>query len=122
MAESPTLYASGTTSQAVAASVAVLSAPNVAGLFSFHIDTATMQAGDVVELYLYRKVLTGGNSNGEALLDRITGSAASVNSIPLTVRSYSGIGNDLASTNALQFGLSQLEGTARALPWKLLQY
>lgn len=121
MAETPTVFASGTTSQAVAASVTVLAtAAATAGLFSFHIDTSNMLAGDVVELYQFRSVLSSNSLWGEALLDRITGAAASVNSQPLRVRSYSGIGNDAAAS--VQWGLSQTQGTARAFYWKVLQY
>lgn len=118
MSESPTLYASGTSSQSVTSTVTVLSAPNVAGLFSFHVDLNALAAGDVLELYLYRIILHSGTSRLEALLDRCVGAQPA----DQLIRSYSGIGNDLTDTNSLQFGLAQLEGTARAIPWKVLQY
>ena len=117
MAETPTLYASNTTTPVVA-TPSVLSAPNVAGLFSFHIDVNAMVAGDVLEIRLYRIILTGGTSRVEALLDRLVGAQPA----DALVRSYSGIGNDLTDTNSLQFVINQTLGTARAYPWKVLQY
>jgi hypothetical protein len=120
MAETPFVFASGTTSQAVAASVTVLATAASAGLYSLHIDTSLMRAGDVLEVYSFRSVLSSGTLWGESLLDRLTGQGASVNSQNLNVRSYSGFGNDSAAS--VQWGLSQTQGTARAFPWKVLQY
>lgn len=118
MPETPSLFASGTSSQTVSSTPTILSAPNIAGLFSFHIDLTAMAAGDVLEVYLNRIVLSGGTVRGEALLGRFTGAQPTL----ALVSSWSGIGNDLAVTNALQFAIAQTFGTARALPWKVLQY
>lgn len=122
MAESPSLFAGGTASVAVSSSITTLSAASVTGLFSFHVDVNAMAAGDVVEIYLFRTVLSGGAVHCEALLDRFTGAPQTTNGQNLSVRSYSGIGNDLVTANALQFSIAQLEGTSKSIPWKVIQY
>ena len=116
MAETPTLFASGNSGQAISTTPTVLSAPAVAGLFSVHFDFSLSAAGDYTLIYLYRTVLSGGALVLEAVLDEINGVQAN------PVRSYSGIGNDLAATSALSFQIAQTKGTARAYPWKVLAY
>lgn len=81
-------------------------------------DLNALAAGDVLEVYLYRIILHSGTSRVESLLGRFIG----VQPALALIASWSGIGNDLTDTNSLQFGIAQLEGTARALPWKVLQY
>lgn len=116
MAETPSLYASGTQTATVTTEH-FLSSPNVAGVFSFHVDKVNMAAGDVVELRVYRIVLTGGTAR-VAYLARYSGAQPTDDMIaegPL-------IGNDLTDTNSLRFSLKQTFGTGRQFAWKLLQY
>ncbi len=121
MAEIPTTYASGTASVAVSSTPTVLAAGSVAGLFSYHLDFNALAAGDVYEVYLYRQILAGGASRLEALLDRCVGAQPA----DQLVRSYSGIGNDLASSVAVQFGVAQIAcqtAGGRSVPWKVISY
>ena len=118
MSETPSLYASGTSGQSVTSTITYLSSINVAGLFSFHIDCNALAAGDVLEIYLYRIILHSGTGRIEALLDRLVGAQPAFG----LIKSYSGIGNDLTDSNSIQFGIAQTLGSARALPWKVLQY
>lgn len=94
-----------------------LSEPNVAGAFTFHVDTSAMAAGDLLELRIYQMVLTGGTqrvayfasySDAQALDDQVKVSVA--------------IGNELTDAGSLGFTLRQVAGTARAFPWKVLKY
>jgi hypothetical protein len=41
-----------------------VSSPNVAGLYSFHVDTVNMVDGDILQLRVYQMILTGGTSPG----------------------------------------------------------
>lgn len=121
MAETPSLYASGTASVATSSTPTVLCAASVAGLFSFHLDFNALAAGDVYEVYLYRTILNGGTSRLEALLDRLTGAQPA----DQLIRSYSGIGNDLAAASAVTFSVAQIfcgNAGGRSVPWKVVAY
>lgn len=90
---------------------------NVAGVFTLHVDTSNMVAGDVLELRVYQIELTGGTRRvlfyqpfyGAQLTDDI----AKV-SFP--------VGNDLTDATSLRFTLKQTFGTGEVYPWKVLQY
>lgn len=116
MAETPTLYASGTQTATVTTEH-FLSSPNIAGAFSFHVDTNTMVAGDVLELRVYRIILTGGTSR-VLYLGRFAGAQHADD----LIKDSQIVGNDLTDTNSLRFSLKQTFGAGRAFPWKVLQY
>jgi hypothetical protein len=90
---------------------------NVAGVFTFHVDTNAMAANDVLELRVYQMELTSGASRvlfmqqyyGVQLADDLQKV-----SLP--------IGNDLTDSTSLRFSLKQTFGTGRAFPWKVLKY
>jgi hypothetical protein len=111
-----TAYASGTQSATVTTEH-FLSSPNVAGTFTFHVDTVNMAAGDVVELRIYQMVLTGGTQR-VAYVQRFSGVQPTDDLIKISVP----ISNELTDTNALRFSLKQTFGTSRNFPWKVLQY
>lgn len=116
MAETPTLFASNTTTVVVGTENFV-SSPNVAGVFQFVVDKSNMVAGDVVELRVYRIVLTGGTAR-VAYLFRYT----DVQPTDDMIAEGPVIGNDLTDTNSLRFSILQTKGTARAFAWKVIQY
>lgn len=118
MATTPTAYATGTQTATVGTEH-FLSSPNVAGVFSLHVDLNAMVAGDYVELRIYQIVLTGGTSR-VAYIDTIQGAdiAAREDKIDISVP----IANELTDTNSLRFSLKQTLGTSRSFPWKVLQY
>lgn len=120
MAESPTLYASGTTAQSISSTPTVIAAITAAGLYTIHFDFTLSAAGDYTQILLYRTILSGGNSVCEGLLDVIEGAIVAPQSV---ARSYSGQATDgfAASPGApLSFEIVQLFGTARAFPYKIL--
>lgn len=90
---------------------------NVAGTFSFHVDTNAMAAGDVLELRVYQMVLTAGTSR-VAYLARFSDAQPADDLIKISVP----IGNELTDATALRFSLKQTFGTGRAFPFKILKY
>lgn len=90
---------------------------NVAGVYTFHVDTVNMVSGDTLELRVYQMVLTGGTSR-VAYLERFFDAQAADSYIKI---SYP-IGNELTDATALKFSLKQTAGTGRNFPWKVLKY
>lgn len=87
------------------------------GVYTFHIDTASMVANDYLELRVYQMVLTGCTPK-VAYLDAFQGLQATDDQIKISVP----VGNDLAEASALRFSVKQTLGTARPYPWKILRY
>ncbi len=94
-----------------------LSSPAVAGIYTFHVDTVNMAAGDIVELRGYQVTLTGGTLR-VAYLMIYYGAQPTDDVEKISVP----IGNDLVEAGALKFTLKQTFGVARAFPWKILAY
>lgn len=115
MAETPTLFASGTQSATVTTEH-FLSSPNVAGAFQLKVDCVNMVAGDVLELRVYRIVLTGGTTR-ICYLARYAGAQAADD----LIKDSPMIANNLTDTNSLRFSLKQTFGTSRNYPWGLMQ-
>jgi len=111
-----TAYASGTQSATVTTEH-FLSSPNVAGVYTLHVDTVNMVAGDVLELRVYQMVLTGGTQR-VVFQSSYVGAQAVDDLIKVSVP----IANELTDTNALRFSLKQTAGTSRNFPWKVLTY
>lgn len=111
-----TAFATGTTTPTVGVEN-FLSSPNVAGVYTFHIDTVNMVAGDVLQIRVYQIILTTGTSR-VAYISSYQGAQLADDLIKVSVP----IGNDLTDTNSLRFSINQTFGTARAYPWKVLQY
>jgi hypothetical protein len=111
-----TLQASGTQTATVTTEHQ-LADVNAAGVYTFHVDTSNMVAGDILELRVYQMELTGGASRvlffhafyGPQLTDDLQKV-----SLP--------IGNDLSDATALRFSLKQTFGVGRAYPWKVLKF
>ncbi len=111
-----TAHASGT-QVAVINTEHFLTSPNVAGTFTFHVDTINMASGDVVEFRVYQMVLTGGTTR-VAYFARFDGAQPADDMIKISVP----ISNELTDTNALRMSLKQTFGTGRSYPWKVLKY
>lgn len=90
---------------------------NVAGVFTFHVDTSNMVAGDVLEIRVYQMIITGGTSR-VAYVTSYSGAQPTDDLIKVSVP----IGNELTDTTALRFSIKQTFGTARAFPEKILAY
>ena len=90
---------------------------NVAGVFTFHVDTVNLVDLDVVELRVYQMVLTGGASR-VVYLGIFYGAQLTDDLIKVSVP----ISNELTDATALRFSLKQTFGTGRAFPWKVLKH
>lgn len=111
-----TAYASGTRSATVGTEH-FESSPNVAGTFTFHVDTVNMVAGDILELRVYQMILTAGTQR-VAYVMRYEGAQSADDLIKISVP----ISNELTDTNSLRFSIKQVKGTSRSFPWKVLKY
>lgn len=90
---------------------------NVAGVFSFHVDTNAMADGDILELRVYQMVLTSGTSRVVAV-QPFYGAQNADDLIKVSAP----IGNELTDATSLRFSLKQTFGTGRSFPWKVLKY
>lgn len=88
-----------------------------AGVYTFHVDTVNMVAGDVLELRIYQIILTSGTRR-VAYIGSYSGAQPTDDIIKVSVP----IGNELTDAGSLRFTLKQTFGTARAFPWKVLKY
>lgn len=111
-----TLFASGTQSTTGGGTEDFLSSPDEAGVFQVFIDLNDMVDGDVIEFFVYKKVLTGGTAR-VLYWDRREGAQPDTDKIIASVP----VSNDLAESNAVRFSVKQLTGTA-SLPWAVLQH
>lgn len=109
-------YASGTQAANIGTEH-FLSSPNVAGVFTLHVDTQAMASGDTLELRAYQTVLSGGTAR-VALFKSYSGAQPADDYIQIS----DPLGNELTDANALRFSLKQTAGTGRSYPWKVLQY
>lgn len=110
-----TAFASGTQT-ATGASEDFLSSPNVQGKFQLYLDMNAMQANDVLELRVYKMVLTGGTSRVVAVM---TYYGVQPTDAKIAISDW--IANELTDTNAVRFSLNQTFGTGRAYPWAVLK-
>lgn len=94
-----------------------VSSPNVAGVFTFHLDLNAMVSGDVLEVRVYQMVLTAGT---QRVLQTYYFSGAQPTDGKILATDP--IGNDLTDTNSLRFSIKQTAGTGRSFPYKVLTY
>lgn len=111
-----TAAASGTTTPTVGTE-SQLADTAVAGVYSFHLDTVNMAAGDVLEIRVYQMIITGGTAR-VVYLASYSGAQAADDLIKVSIP----IGNELTDATSLRFSIKQTFGTARAFPWKVLKY
>lgn len=92
-----------------------LSSPNVLGRFQLQVDLVNMAAGDVLELRVYKMVVTSGTA-------RVVYEAQFAGAQPTDalIAISEAIGNALTDTNAVRFSLKQTFGTGRNFPWTVL--
>lgn len=88
-----------------------------AGVYTLHVDTVNMVAGDVLELRIYQIILTSGTRR-VAYVTSYAGAQPTDDVIKISVP----IGNELTDSGSLRFTLKQTFGTSRNFPWKVLTY
>ncbi len=109
-------YASGTQTATVTTEH-TLSAPNAVGVYTLHVDTTAMAAGDVLELRVYQMILYDGGARGAYFM-----AYYGVQPVDDAIKISVPIANELIVSNSLMFTLKQTFGTGRAYPWKVLSY
>lgn len=88
-----------------------------AGVYTLHVDTVNMVAGDILELRVYQIILTSGTRR-VAYLGVYYGAQQTDDIIKVSIP----IGNELTDSGSLRFTLKQTFGTSRNFPWKVLAY
>jgi hypothetical protein len=111
-----TAFASGTQTATVGTEH-FLANVNEAGVYTFHVDTVNMVAGDVLELRVYQMVLTSGTAR-VAYFQSYVGAQSTDDLIKISVP----ISNELTDAYALRFSLKQTAGTSRSFPYKVLKH
>lgn len=114
----PATFASGSQAATIGTEH-FLSSPNAVGTYILNLDLNVLQAGDVLEIRIYKMVLTGGTPR-VVYLETFQGvqptDAQNYISVP--------IGNALTDTNSLRFSLKQTQpaGGGRTFDWSVEQY
>jgi hypothetical protein len=111
-----TAHASGTQTTTVTTEHS-LSTVTVTGSFQLYVDLAAMQDGDVVELRIKQKVLTGGTQRG-GLAVGYYGAQPTDDLVKISVP----VSNEISDAGSIEFTLLQTFGTSRNFPWKVLKY
>lgn len=88
-----------------------------AAVYTLHVDTVNMVAGDVLELRVYQMTLTSGTQR-VIYLGSFYGAQPTDDLIKVSLP----IGNELTDSVSLRFTLKQTFGTSRNFPWKVLKY
>lgn len=88
-----------------------------AGVYTLHVDTVNMVAGDILELRVYQIILTSGTRR-VAYLGAFQGAQPVDDLIKISIP----LGNELTDAGSLRFTLKQTFGTSRNFPWKVLAY
>lgn len=87
------------------------------GTFTFDVDANPLATGDVLELRVYKMVLSGGTSR-VCYLTRYFDAQPVDDQIKVSVP----VSTPLSSSGALEFTIKQTNGTGRAVPWSVNQY
>lgn len=111
-----TLFAGSTTVSIVGVGV-TMTAVNETGVYTWHVDTVNMVAGDDLNLKVFQTVLTSGTAR-VAYDMTYYGAQPFADVIKISVP----IGNDLTDATSLAFVLNQTFGTSRNYPNKILKY
>lgn len=90
---------------------------NEAGTYVFQVDTNKMEAGDVLELRAYARILSGGTTR-VAYIETYYGAQVADDKIKISVP----ISTELAVTEGIKFTLKQTAGTGREYPYKVLKF
>lgn len=94
-----------------------LASVNVQGIFSFEIDLFNLAANDIIELKIYKIILTGGTKRVLAYA-QFYGVQPTHDVIKIAGPFY----NDLTDSNSLEFAINQTHGSSRNYAWKVLKH
>lgn len=90
----------------------------LSGVYTFEVDRNAMVDGDVLELRVYKMILTSGTARllfpPQSFYGAVPSGMDPIQvSIPIT--------NELTDSTSLRFSLKQTFGTGRAYPWKAVR-
>ena len=111
-----TAHASGTQTATIGTEH-FLSSPNVAGVFELLLDLNALASGDVLEVRIYKMVLTAGTSR-PALIEVFADAQPADGKVAISEP----VSNELTDTNAVRFSIKQTQGTGRDIPWVVLKH
>lgn len=111
MPSTPTVKSSGTQTATAGGTIDTLLSTTDAGVYVLTVDLNALADGEIVELRINRKVLTGGTVR-TAYPASYTGVAPDDEKVAVSV--------PIASAFGAVFTLRQLNGTGRAFPWEVL--
>lgn len=115
-----TAFASGTGNSGAALTVTTehfVSDVNAAGVYTFEIDTNPLADGDVLELRVYKMILTSGTARPHLFAVYYGGQSADD-----LIKVSEPVSNELTDSQALRFSLKQTFGTGRSIVWKVLKH
>lgn len=114
----PTLENSGTLTATGGGVEDTLDDVSAAGVYTLHVDSVNMVAGDVLELKVYEIVLTGGTRRVVAY-----GMWADAQPTNDLIKKSVPVDSELTDSGSLRFTLTQSgAGTDKAFPWKVLKH
>ena len=111
-----TAFATSTTNSVIGIGV-TMTAVNETGVYTWHVDTVNMAAGDDLNLKVFQTVLTSGTAR-VAYDMTYYGAQPFADLIKISVP----IGNELTDATSLACVLLQSLGSSRAYPNKILKY
>lgn len=109
------VYSSGGSGTYTSTGASTVTSISTSGTFTFHVDLNAMVAGDIVELRIYSKILSGSTAR-VVYYQQYRNAQSPDNAIQISVP----ISNDLTESGALTFQIYQ-NGT-KSIPFKVLQY
>lgn len=109
-------FASGTTNSIIGTEQ-FLSNVNLSGVYTFHVNTLNMAAGDVLEMRVLQMVLTGTTAY-VAYYTMFSGVQPVDDRIKISIP----ISNELADAQSLGFSIKQTFGGVKAYDWKVLRH
>jgi hypothetical protein len=112
---SVTVYSTGNTAQTVGGGETNISSMNVAGAFQLQLDLNLLAAGDVIEIRTKKMVRAAGTTRTISLM-----TYADAQSTDGVIALSDVIVNPLTDTDAVLFTINQTVGTARALPFTVV--
>lgn len=107
------------TQTAVVGTEHVLADTTAAGTYQLSVSLVNLAALDVVELRLYKMILTGGTAGAEcAYMGRFAGAQPTDDEVVISIPASTA----LADTGAIRATLKQVAGTARTFKWCLEKF
>jgi hypothetical protein len=110
----PTIQASGTQAASIGVEQTLADLTSPFAVYQMIVDVSNMQAGDVTNLRVYTRVLSGGGLDS-ALYQQISGA-------PTGYGDQVYLSLPVVSDQEIKFTLQQIAGTARSYPWKVVSF